>query len=74
MCVELRDRLPREIDRTTGDTPAAGTMRDDVVSALVNLGYHRQTIEKLVDPLFASAEPQRFEDILRTALKQLSRA
>jgi Holliday junction DNA helicase RuvA len=75
ICVELRDRLPKEIDRTTGETAqtSAGAMRDDVVSALVNLGYHRQTIDKVLDPLFASDKESRFEDLLRAALKQLSR-
>jgi Holliday junction DNA helicase RuvA len=62
ICVELRDRLPKEIDRTTGETAqtSAGAMRDDVVSALVNL--------------FAADTEPRFEDLLRAALKQLSRA
>ena len=75
ICVELRDRLPKDVDRATGATAAtsAGAMRDDVVSALVNLGYHRQTIEKVLEPLFAKGAEQRFEDVLRAALKQLSR-
>ncbi len=76
ICVELRDRLPKEIDRATGESAQspASAMRDDMISALVNLGYHRQTIDKVLDPLFASDEDRRFEDLLRTALKQLSRA
>jgi holliday junction DNA helicase RuvA len=76
ICVELRDRLPKEIDRTTGATvqTSASAMRDDMVSALVNLGYHRQTIDKVIDQLFDSTKEQRFEDLLRSALKQLSRA
>jgi Holliday junction DNA helicase RuvA len=75
ICVELRDRLPKDVDRTTGATAAtsAGAMRDDVVSALANLGYHRQTIEKVLEPLFAMDGEQRFEDVLRSALKALSR-
>ncbi len=76
ICVELRDRLPKEIDRTTGATgqTPASAMRDDMVSALVNLGYHRQTIDKVIDQLFDSTKEQRFEDLLRSALKQLSRS
>ena len=76
ICVELRDRLPKEIDRTGGETvqTSAGAMRDDVVSALLNLGYHRQTIDKVLDPLLAADTEPRFEDLLRAALKQLSRA
>ena len=75
ICVELRDRLPKNLDRTTGETTAtpANAMRDDLVSALGNLGYHRQTIDKVIDQLFDAATEQRFEDLLRSALKQLSR-
>ena len=75
ICVELRDRLPKDIDRAAGEPAAtsAGSMRDDVVSALANLGYHRQTIEKVLEPQFAKGAEQRFEDVLRAALKQLSR-
>lgn len=74
ICVELRDRLPKDIDRAGDAKAPANAMRDDVVSALVNLGYHRQTIDKVLDPLFASEKEARFEDLLRAALKQLSRA
>ena len=76
ICVELRDRLPKDLDRATGETTAtpANAMRDDLVSALSNLGYHRQTIDKVIDQLFDSAKEQRFEDLLRGALKQLSRS
>jgi Holliday junction DNA helicase RuvA len=75
ICVELRDRLPKDLDRATGETTAtpANAMRDDLVSALGNLGYHRQTIDTVIDQLFDASKEQRFEDLLRSALKQLSR-
>jgi Holliday junction DNA helicase RuvA len=74
MVVELRDRLAKEVaavDQKPGDP-----MRDDLVSALENLGYHRQAIEKVLETLAARAEvpaSMRFEDALRAALKELSR-
>jgi Holliday junction resolvasome RuvABC DNA-binding subunit len=51
-------------------------MREDLASALVNLGYHRQAIDKALDAAFAkaSADQAAFEDLLRSALKELSRA
>ncbi len=74
MCVELRDRMPKAM-AATGAAPSPGeTMRDDLVSALINLGYHRQVIDKSLDKLVNSAGEQRFEDVLRAALKDLSRA
>jgi holliday junction DNA helicase RuvA len=72
MCVELRDRLPKTIEASPGS--AADAVRDDLVSALANLGYHRQAIDKALDKLLTSKEEQRFEDVLRAALKDLSRA
>ena len=72
MCVELRDRLPKTIEASTGSV--ADSVRDDLVSALANLGYHRQGIDKTLDKLLNTKEEQRFEDVLRAALKDLSRA
>jgi holliday junction DNA helicase RuvA len=73
MCVELRDRLPKSIEASPG--APEDSLREDLVSALGNLGYHRQAIEKVLDKMLASAKaPARFEDVLRTALKELSRA
>ena len=74
ICVELRDRLPKAIEAASAP---ADSLREDLVSALVNLGYHRQAIEKVLDKQLASASataPARFEDVLRAALKDLSRA
>lgn len=74
MCVELRDRMPKAM--VSSDTPPApgDTLRDDLVSALSNLGYHRQAIDKSLDKLVNNTAEQRFEDVLRAALKDLSRA
>lgn len=72
MCVELRDRLPKTVEASPGSV--ADSVRDDLVSALVNLGYHRQAIDKTLDKLLNTKEDQRFEDVLRAALKDLSRS
>ena len=76
ICVELRDRLPKAIDASPASPD--DSLREDLVSALANLGYHRQSIEKVLDKLLAgsasAAASARFEDVLRSALKDLSRA
>lgn len=73
MCVELRDRLPKA-GVASGAAPSPGdALRDDLVSALINLGYHRQNIDKSLDTLLSNASEQRFADVLRSALKDLSR-
>lgn len=71
ICVELRDRLPKTIDAAPAS--AADSLRDDLISALVNLGYHRQAIDKVLDKQLGN-DDARFEDVLRSALKDLSRA
>ena len=71
MCVELRDRLPKAIEAAASP---ADSLRDDLISALVNLGYHRQAIDKSLDKLLSGKSEPKFEDVLRSALKELSRA
>ena len=83
--IELRERLTKEIARLEGSEAMAGregsrtaadAMRDDLVSALENLGYHRQAIEKVFERLAGRPEGapfMRFEDALRAALKEISR-
>ena len=72
ICVELRDRLPKTID---ADPASPGdSLREDLVSALANLGYHRQAIDKVLDKLIGAKSGGKFEDVLRAALKDLSRA
>lgn len=71
ICVELRDRLPKTIDAAPASP--ADLLRDDLISALVNLGYHRQAIDKALDKQLGH-DDARFEDVLRAALKDLSRA
>ncbi|MDP2054177.1 MAG: Holliday junction branch migration protein RuvA [Acidobacteriota bacterium] len=74
MCVELRDRLPKAMVASDATPSPGDSLRDDLVSALTNLGYHRQAIDKSLDQLVSATGDQRFEDVLRAALKDLSRA
>ena len=57
ICVELRDRLPKTIDATPASP--ADSLREDLVSALANLGYHRQAIDKVLDKLPGRARAAR---------------
>jgi Holliday junction DNA helicase RuvA len=78
--LELRDRLPKAMEAVATGAPAPTAddrLRDDLTSALTNLGYHRPAIDKVLERLLASVEPHsdvRFEDVLRASLKELSRA
>jgi Holliday junction DNA helicase RuvA len=71
--VELKDRMPRAAAAAVA--PAAGDaapLRDDVLSALVNLGYHRPLAEKAVDAAIAAVPAGDFERTLKQALRELA--
>jgi Holliday junction DNA helicase RuvA len=72
--LELRDRLPAAVS-TTGEAVAPATgIRADLLSALVNLGYPRPTVEKIVGAVVKAQPDATFEQALREALAQLARA
>jgi Holliday junction DNA helicase RuvA len=74
--VELKDRLPRlrpDVE-AAGAVPAGpSALRDDVLSALVNLGYHRPLSEKAVDAALKATPDGGFERTLKLALRELAR-
>lgn len=76
LVVDLKDRLKQE-DVGGGPTavlPSGESVREDVLSALGNLGYQRATAEKAVDRVFGRGEPAGgFEQVLRDVLKELAR-
>ena len=75
--VELRDRLPKTMEaEVSGTAPPAkeDVLRDDLVSALANLGYHQQAIDKVLEKVLKDKDALKFEDALRAALRELARA
>ena len=74
--VELKDRLPRlrpEAAAAGGDAHEPSALRDDVLSALVNLGYHRPLSEKAVEAAVRATPDGSFERTLKHALRELAR-
>ena len=74
--LELKDRLPHAqvmAARSGGGAPAAPATRDDVLSALVNLGYHRPLAEKAVDAAIKTTPDGGFERTLKQALRELAK-
>ena len=69
--LELKDTLGLAAPGEPAD--AASGPREDLLSALVNLGYHRPTAEKAVDDVLKAQPDQDFEVVLRASLKRLSR-
>ena len=73
--LELKDKLPSNV-LTEGETKdfKNGTeqVRRDVMSALLNLGYHRPLAERAVKEVL-TGEVHTFEETLRLALRELAK-
>ena len=69
--LELKDRLPDTGAQEPAPSTPVDDVRDDLLSALINLGYQRASIEKTVDKVLAAAEDRSFEPLLRATLKLL---
>ncbi len=76
--LELKDRLQQFAgappEAAAAPASPADRLRDDLVSALVNLGYHRPQAEKTVESTLKSGGDLGFEQALRRVLKDLMRA
>ena len=73
--LELKDRLPRvPLAAAAGAAaPEAPALGDDVLSALLNLGYHRPLAERAVQAAVKAAPGGTFEHTLKQALRELAK-
>jgi Holliday junction DNA helicase RuvA len=76
--LELKDRLPRVQVVMSAAAPEGAhepsAMRDDLLSALMNLGYHRPLAERAVDAALKTAgRDAGFERTLKQALRELAK-
>jgi Holliday junction DNA helicase RuvA len=69
MVVELRDRLTEFT--AAAATPAASPVEEDVLSALLNLGYQRPTAERALAAAKTNAGAASFDVLFRQALSAL---
>jgi Holliday junction DNA helicase RuvA len=72
IALELRDRLPKglPVDVTKPRAPE-DELKDDVISALLNLGYQRAAADRVIET--AAADGGSFQDVLKRALRALAR-
>jgi Holliday junction DNA helicase RuvA len=73
MVLELRDKLPETGTAVASATPMLSLIADDVLSALVNLGYQRPNAEKAVADVVNSGREKSFDHMFREALGRLSK-
>jgi Holliday junction DNA helicase RuvA len=70
MVLELRDKLPTQDSSVISATPSLSAVEEDVLSALINLGYQRAAAEKSLSSVNKS---QPFDAMFREALGSLSK-
>jgi Holliday junction DNA helicase RuvA len=74
--LELKDKMASFLSAEMTGSPAAAageTLRTDVLSALMNLGYHRPLAERAADSALKKSAGSGFESVLKHALRELSK-
>jgi Holliday junction DNA helicase RuvA len=74
--LELKDRLPASLQAVADSLkpPAPeDQLREDLLSALVNLGYQRTPAEKAIDGVLKGSPQPPFDEALRAVLRALMR-
>jgi Holliday junction DNA helicase RuvA len=73
MVLELRDKLPATVEPAASRMPAMNAVEEDVLSALVNLGYQRAAAEKALAGAVPNGNRGSFDAMFREALAALSK-
>ena len=72
MVLELRDKLPPATGPSAATAPAISATEEDVLSALVNLGYQRPAAERALAAAVKNDKSGSFDSMFREALAGLS--
>jgi Holliday junction DNA helicase RuvA len=73
MVLELRDKLPEAGPMAAPTVPAMSATEEDVLSALINLGYQRQAAEKALASAAKNCKSASFDSLFRESLAALSK-
>lgn len=73
MVLELRDKLQAPVSEGVASAPAMTSVEEDVLSALMNLGYQRPAAEKALAIGSKNGGNGKFDTMFRAALSALSK-
>jgi holliday junction DNA helicase RuvA len=73
MVLELRDKLPETVGSATVPVAPMNPLEEDVLSALVNLGYQRAAAEKALANVVKNGKGGSFDSMFRQTLAALSK-
>jgi Holliday junction DNA helicase RuvA len=78
LVLELKEKVTKKLmlqkaDHSSTPIPASDILREDILSALMNLGYKNHTANDALDKVFRSAEGvMEMDELLKKALKILA--
>ena len=76
--LELKDRLPPAVTAAAGPAPPSQSredqFRDDLLSALINLGYQHAAADKAIDNVLKDSSGLGFEQALRDVLRSMMKS
>lgn len=73
MVLELRDKLPPGIAEQVQAVPSLNAVQEDVLSALVNLGFQRPLAEKALAQAAKNGSAESFDSLFRASLALISK-
>ena len=73
MVLELRDKLPQAVPSAVTAAPPMSATEEDVLSALLNLGYQRAAAGKALEISVKNGKGGSFDALFRSALAALSK-
>ncbi|MGQ1911563.1 Holliday junction branch migration protein RuvA [Marinifilum sp. RC60d5] len=69
--IELKDKLAKDSDISEISLQQDNTSKDEALSALVMLGFAKNSVTKVVDKLYKANPESSVEELIKLALKQL---
>jgi Holliday junction DNA helicase RuvA len=69
--VDLKGKIRTEAEMGQLMPEMSNTLRDEALSALVNLGFARKTVEKVLDQILREDDELSVEKLIKEALKKL---
>ncbi len=69
--VDLKGKISTVAETAHLFPEKSNTLRDEALSALVNLGFSRKTVVKVLDPILMENEEISVEELIKEALKKL---
>jgi Holliday junction DNA helicase RuvA len=69
--VDLKDRITTASEMDQLIHPQRNTMKDEALSALVNLGFTKSTVDKVLDRILGGSDNLTVEELIKDALKKL---